>query len=140
MIVYVITNLVNGKKYVGKSTRTVSERWKEHKSEARQCRKSWRLYEDMRAIGFENFSIEVLGECDYQERLNRMERRYIRELETLEPKGYNTRGEGGGGGLKKFKGRTAGISRTPEVKERIRATVLASWARKKGVVADVTFP
>lgn len=139
MIVYVITNLVTGKKYVGKSTRTLAERWKEHKSEARQCRKSWSLYVDMRAIGFEKFSIEVLSECEYQKRLNRMERRHIRELGTLEPKGYNLK-QGGGGGLKKFRGNLTGVGRSAEVKDKIRASMLAAWSQKKGIVADVAFP
>lgn len=139
MIVYVITNLVTGKKYVGKSTRTLPDRWKEHKSEARQCRKNWSLYEDMRELGFDKFSIEVLGECEYQDRLNRMERRFIREIGTLAPKGYNLQ-VGGGGGLKKFRGGTLGMNRTAEVKDKIRATMLAHWTRKKGIVADVSFP
>lgn len=140
MIVYVITNLVTGKKYVGKSTRTLPERWKEHKSEARQCRKDWTLYREMRELGFEQFSIEVLGECEYQDRLNRMERRFIRELDTIAPNGYNIRKDGGGGGLKKFRGDTTGMNRPREVKDKIRATMLAHWNQKKGIVANVSFP
>lgn len=32
--IYCITNLINSKKYVGKTTTTIEERWKEHCSDS----------------------------------------------------------------------------------------------------------
>jgi hypothetical protein len=39
MDVYLIENLVNGMRYVGKTTQTARERWREHRTEAlsRRC-------------------------------------------------------------------------------------------------------
>lgn len=131
MLVYVIENLVTGKKYVGKTTRNkIAERWKEHCSEARQGRKQWKLYADMRELGFDKFTIAVVGEAEYQARINQMERRFIREFDSV-ANGYNVNAHGGGGGLRKYKSNLSGCPRSDEVKAKIRATVLATLARKK---------
>lgn len=34
--IYCITNLINSKRYVGKTTTTIEERWKEHKSDSQK--------------------------------------------------------------------------------------------------------
>lgn len=132
VIVYLITCLVNGKKYVGKSTRTRAERWKEHCSEARLCRKDWSLYRDMREYGFDQFMMEVLGEYDAQVKIASAERRFIREHNCVDL-GYNVRGGGGGGGLKKFRGDRTGMGHTQETKDKIRATVLTTLKRKRAL-------
>ena len=40
MIIYLITNTVNGKKYVGQHCGDSTKRWKEHLSSALNCRKN----------------------------------------------------------------------------------------------------
>ena len=64
--IYKITNTINGKIYIGKTNRTVEERFKEH------CRKSERerseqrpLYNAMNKYGIKNFIIEQIEECPY---------------------------------------------------------------------------
>ncbi len=133
MIVYVITCHMNGKHYIGKSTRTLAERWKEHVSESRQCRKDWLLYHDMRKYGVDAFSVRILAECDHQQRLNDAERTWIRRYNSVQH-GYNFAEHGGGGGLKKYKGNLRGSSRPDEVKAKIRATLRATLERKREAV------
>ena len=67
-------NKLNGKIYVGKTTRTLEERTAEH---LRNSRKSY-IDRALRKYGIENFEITVLAECDTIEELNRLEKFYIR--------------------------------------------------------------
>jgi len=59
-MIYKITNLINGKTYIGKTT-NLEARWTLHKWAARSGKKN-RLYVAMRKYGIENFTIEKIGE------------------------------------------------------------------------------
>ena len=82
-IVYLITNLLDGKKYVGQTTRTLEERFSEH-AEADSL-----LGRAIQRDGTENFSREVLSECETPEELDAQERFYIKKLDCKHPHGYN---------------------------------------------------
>ena len=82
-IVYLITNLLDDKQYVGQTTRTLEERFSEH-SEADSL-----LGRAIQRDGAENFSREVLAECETPEKLDAQERFYIKKLDCKHPKGYN---------------------------------------------------
>ena len=59
--IYCITNLINKKKYVGKSTYNVNKRFKEHCRDAFKERCDKRpLYNAIRKYGVKNFLLEVL--------------------------------------------------------------------------------
>ena len=91
--IYQITNLVNNKKYIGLTTSTVQERWKQH-LQALDRGISYALYQAMRKYGVENFVIEELEEVP-NDQLNEREKVYIAQKETFikDGKGYNlTRG------------------------------------------------
>lgn len=62
MYIYKITNIVNNKIYIGQ-TRNVDDRWYKHNYNALSGRKG-HLYDAMRKYGLENFTIEVIEECD----------------------------------------------------------------------------
>ena len=66
--IYQITNHANGKIYIGKTERTIQERWYEH---CRDCIKDKcydrPLYRAMRKYGLSNFTIELLEETDFPE-------------------------------------------------------------------------
>lgn len=88
--IYTITNNINNKIYVGQ-TISPKERWFKHKNEAKHIdTRSYKshLYNAMNVYGADNFSFEIIEECDC-EILDERERYWIQELNTLEPNGYN---------------------------------------------------
>ena len=59
--IYCITNLINSKRYIGKTTTTIEERWREHCLDSRKERCEKRpLYSAFNKYGIENFIIEEL--------------------------------------------------------------------------------
>lgn len=93
VIVYVITNLVTGKKYVGQTRRTIEERWREHLHSARQpsrVKMCPYLYASMNVHGFGNFTISELDRAQTLDELNDLEELWIAKLGTTDRRwGYN---------------------------------------------------
>ena len=86
--IYTITNKSNHKQYVGKTNRTVEQRWKEHLLEINQERSKNRpLYRAMKKYGVDNFVIEELEEVDLSE-AEEKEKYWIETLRTYKD-GYN---------------------------------------------------
>jgi len=127
--IYLRTNLVNGKQYVGQATdfKRREYQWKnistpyagDYINKARE------------KYGIENWKVEVLKECEAIDELNYWEKYYIETLNTKRPYGYNL--NDGGKGQVGFKhseeskdkmsksqmGKRKGIHRTEEVKKKI---------------------
>lgn len=65
--IYKITNRINGKIYIGKTIKTIQERWKEHCSDYQKERYEKRpLYSAMNKYGIEHFYIEPVEECSVE--------------------------------------------------------------------------
>lgn len=66
--IYKITNLKNGKVYIGKTLNTIEERFKQHCSDSKKesC-KNRPLYRAFNKYGIENFKVEEVEECSYKE-------------------------------------------------------------------------
>lgn len=95
--IYVITNLINSKKYVGKTTTTIKERWKEHCSDSKKYRCNKRpLYDAFNKYGIENFKIEELEYVKDNNQLSDREIHWIKELQTYGQTGYNATKGGDG--------------------------------------------
>ena len=88
--IYKITNLINGKSYIGQST-NIQKRFNAHRSVAfnpNDKNYGYPLYCAIRKYGIENFSFEVLEECDVSE-LNNKEIYYISKYNAHSKYGYN---------------------------------------------------
>lgn len=132
MIVYLIQCKINSRFYVGKTTRTLQERWLEHIRDARNCRKSGDLYADLRLFGAESFTIGVLGEAYCQRRLAQIERKFIRTLGAT-VNGYN-QDEASRGGKRKTRSSPV-YTLTQEHKDRIADRIRQLHAQRKAEVA-----
>lgn len=96
MIIYKITNNINGKMYIGLTSVSLRERWTNHKSNCRNPAKyTSALYSAMRKYGVDNFSIEQIDSAGTLESLNLLEIHYIAKFDTISPKGYNLDNGGG---------------------------------------------
>lgn len=88
--IYKITNLINGKSYIGQSI-NIQKRFNAHKSAAfnpKNKNYDFPLYRAIRKYGIENFKFEVLEECKKSE-LDTKEVLYISQYKTHSKKGYN---------------------------------------------------
>lgn len=83
MVVYKITNLFNGKLYVGQTRQPIEKRFYQH------AHANSPLGRAIRDCGLENFTIEVIERCDTQEQLDAREKFWIRVLNCTVPNGYN---------------------------------------------------
>lgn len=85
---YVITNRVNGMQYVGKTYKSVHERFKQHIFDSRKERnKGRKLYQAMNEFGADNFCIQAIGQYEEKE-LEYKEMEYIYYYDTYR-NGYN---------------------------------------------------
>ncbi len=93
--IYKITNLINQKIYIGKTTTTIEDRWKSHWKDSTRINISNRpLYKAFNKYGKDNFKIEQLEECSIDE-LNDKEIYWIEKLGSFKY-GYNAT-QGGDG-------------------------------------------
>jgi len=87
MNIYIITNIINSKQYVGITTRTITERFRGHKYTAGK-NTGYYLHNAMRKYGFNNFVIKLLDTTDSIDELKEKEIFYIKKYDTYKH-GYN---------------------------------------------------
>jgi len=97
MLVYKIINKINGKTYIGQTTRSIEDRWIEHCKPANELRSY--ISNAIQKHGKENFVIEELSKAVTQEELDALESKLIETHRTMSPNGYNLRMGGSGGAL-----------------------------------------
>jgi len=98
-VVYLITNKVNGKAYVGVSERGLQARKREHINRSKAGSK-FPIHRAIAKYGVDSFEFEILESCADASYLPGTERRLIAEFGTLVPRGYNrTLGGDGVSGL-----------------------------------------
>ena len=83
MIVYKITNIDNGKIYIGQTKFSLEKRFKEH------AKADSYLGYAIRQHGEDHFKREVLATCETREKAYALEMRYIAEFDCMAPNGYN---------------------------------------------------
>lgn len=93
--IYLITNKVNSKQYVGQTIRTIKDRYNAHLNKTKHNKYNQYLYTAMNKYGIENFSVEELESISCKDKqdlvlkLNEREIYYISTLCTKKPNGYN---------------------------------------------------
>ena len=80
--IYKITNKINNKIYIGKTTHTVQYRWNQHTSasftDKNKLDYNYLLHKAIRKYGKENFSLEILEEVEDEKVLSEKEMYYIK--------------------------------------------------------------
>ena len=127
MIAYLITNIQNGKSYIGIMTRNINRRWYEHKYVSNSCGKL--LTRAIKKYGETAFTIEhiasAIGGID---NLKELEKQLIVQCSTRVPSGYNLTAGGDGvfgfkhklETIKEFSNSRRGIKVSEETKSKMR--------------------
>lgn len=144
MIAYIIRNTINGKAYIGISTKP-DVRWGWHRNAANR-RDSAPLYNAMNKYGTGNFTFEVIACALNWDDLCEVEKTLIAQHGTYGASGYNST-RGGDGTLgrvhsareraqrgRKMIGNKNGLVKTEEHRERLRRGS-ASWKRRQESIA-----
>lgn len=100
MIIYKVTNLENGKIYIGQSINSLEHRKSQHERDCRRNKYYNNLFHNaLIKWGFNNFEWEVIDECETLDELNALEIKYVAMYDTLNrEKGYNLKAGGKNGG------------------------------------------
>lgn len=93
--IYIITNRLNGMRYIGQTVGTVENRFSNHLCEKRD---DSFLHNAMRKYGRDNFSVSEVAVCFDLDGLNKCEELLIQQFNTFWPNGYNLRNGGGQNG------------------------------------------
>lgn len=100
--IYIISNIINDKKYIGQTYTTPSVRWSGHKNQVNNHECTDKLHNAMCKYGIENFHYEVLDFLSSETKkdliflLNEKEIYYIKKFDSYH-NGYNTTKGGRGG-------------------------------------------
>lgn len=99
-IIYLITHIDTGKMYIGLTVQTLERRWVQHKEDSRKhyIKSEESLHAAMREFGQMTFEICIIDRGTTKTNLEIKERKWIKDLETLVPIGYNISTGGISGG------------------------------------------
>lgn len=107
MIIYKIENKINGKIYIGQTTKDVQQRISTHmKINKYYIQKSLNKY------GLDSFTISVIDQADSQNSLDEKEKYWISFYDCRAPKGYNC--TAGGDGVRGYKHTEEAIEKNRE--------------------------
>ena len=121
MIVYQITNLVNGKRYIGMTCQSLAQRWMEHRNTAQKGSRT-ALHSAIRKYGADSFVASILVSLPAESEraaLCDAEKLMIQREGTLAPVGYNLTPGGDGlpkGALNPNVGKKASLAHVEKLK------------------------
>lgn len=92
-IIYKITNKVNGKIYIGQTIQALEKRWRFHVRGAGKS-SSMPICRAIRKYGEDNFELSIICSASNRDELDSLEEKYISEMNSLVPSGYNLRAGG----------------------------------------------
>lgn len=99
MLIYKVTNRINGKVYIGQTTKTLQRRWTKHCIAAKSD--NIPFHAAIRKYGAENFIVEQIDVAANIDELNKKEVYWIKHYNSMLPNGYNACE--GGNGMSGFK-------------------------------------
>ena len=100
MIIYKITNKINGMMYIGQTSKSLEHRWKVHCHNVKSKHAHFKLQDAIAEFGAENFTIEQIDVAATKEEADEKEVYWIKFYDATE-KGYNTSLGGRNGGSRK---------------------------------------
>lgn len=133
MVIYKITNKINGKIYIGQTQRNFEQRILEHVREANRG-EGYYLHCAIRKYGWDNFEAEIIAETENIDTLNELEQFYIRKYRS-DSIGYNLAPGGYSNCMSsdEVKAHHDKVMRSPEVRAKISASMKARIAADGGV-------
>jgi group I intron endonuclease len=93
MIIYKITNRINGKVYIGQTKQSLQKRWNNHCCKNSHCSI---LHSAIKKYGAENFTVEQIDVACSKEELDKKEIFWIAQFNSVAPNGYNISSGGNG--------------------------------------------
>lgn len=130
--IYLVTNLINGKRYVGQTIQRLRTRWAAHcNSSNNKCRA---LSAAITLYGRDNFLVEIIAVANDKDELDKLEFAMVKEHNCIAPDGYNLKHGGGSRGplTDELKARirlsTIASHGNPELRQKMSAFQLGSWA------------
>lgn len=88
--IYKFENKINGKIYIGQTSKKFEFRLKQHlRLSEKDYERKTIFHKALKVHGIENFKYEIIDTCDTKEKANKLEEKYIQNFNSLMPKGYN---------------------------------------------------
>lgn len=137
--VYLRTNIVNGMQYVGQTENFVGRENDWNCLSTRYANKL--LTEDRLKYGLENWTVDILAIVDSRKEAWELEQKYIKELNTIFPHGYNlAKGGGGASGIAAWNKGVKGCFKDDTIKKMSEAKIgYIPWNKgKKNCISDET--
>lgn len=142
--IYKVLNTINGKVYIGKTGKTIEERWSKHLGNAGELKRTREanphekkegshLNNAINKYGPNAFIVNQVDVAYSKEELNEKERYWVKEYDSMNPdKGYNMT-EGGEGGkqspevIEKMTEINQEIARNPQALENMSKAISEKW-------------
>lgn len=100
MTIYKVTNLLNGKVYIGQTKRSLEARWSQHRHDVKSKISCFELQKAIKEFGADNFGIEQIDSARTKDEADEKEVFWIRFYNSM-VEGYNTSPGGRAGGHRK---------------------------------------
>lgn len=81
-IIYLITNKLNGHKYIGQTTQPLNKTWQQHIHESNRMSPK-PIHREFRKYGVDKFNIKIIDECD-ESLLNEKQQYWTEQYDTFE--------------------------------------------------------
>lgn len=137
MIIYIVTNDINNKVYIGQTTKTLENRIAQHRN-AFVSQPNTHLYIAMHKYGWDKFHFRVIdSSAKSKAELDELEKYYIALYDSVH-NGYNMTegGESNPMDCEVSRNKHDSIMRSTEVRAKISESMKASYAKRGGPSAD----